>query len=205
MHEEITLLEMPAISAEEYLDMEARSPVKHEFNNGKLLEMAGGDYYHNKIKFEIAFLLEQLFRASRLELEVLDSDMKTWFTSLGKFVYPDVTVIAKPPQFYVAENGKIRRDAIVNPLLIIEVLSDDTRSYDKGEKFDYYCTLSSFREYLLVEPEKTWAKTIYLEDPANGLQRVTTYTDLSDSIFLHSLGYEIRLADIYRVLEGLNA
>ena len=205
MHEEITLLEMPAISAEEYLDMEARSPVKHEFDNGKLLEMAGGDYYHNKIKFEIAFLLEQLFRASRLELEVLDSDMKTWFTSLGKFVYPDVTVIAKPPQFYVAENGKIRRDAIVNPLLIIEVLSDDTRSYDKGEKFDYYCTLSSFREYLLVEPEKIWAKTIYLEDPANGLQRVTTYTDLSDSIFLHSLGCEIRLADIYRVLEGLNA
>lgn len=204
MHEETTLLEAPTISADEYLDLEARSPVKHEFNNGKLLEMAGGDYYHNKIKFEIAFLLEQMFRASRQELEVLDSDMKTWFPSLGKFVYPDVTVIAKPPQFYVAENGKLRRDAIVNPLLVVEVLSEDTRSYDKGEKFDCYCTLGSFREYLLVEPEKTWVKTIYLEDPANGLHRVTTYTDPAASVFLHSLGCEIRLADIYRVLEGLH-
>ncbi len=205
MHEEVTLLEVPTISAEDYLDMEARSPVKNEFDNGKLLEMAGGDYYHNKVKFDIAFLLEQIFRASRPDLEVLDSDMKTWFTSIGKFVYPDATVIVRPPQFYVAESGKIRRDAIVNPVLIVEVLSDDTRNYDKGEKFDYYCTLPSFREYLLVEPEKAWVKTIYLEDPANGLQRVTTYSDLSESVVLHSIGCEIRLADIYRVLEGLTA
>lgn len=165
MHEEITLSETPVLTAEAYLDAEARSPVKHEFDNGKLIEMAGGDYFHNKIKFEIALLLEQFFRASNKKFEMLDSDMKTWFASLVKFVYPDVTVIAKPPQFYVTPGGKTRRDAIANPVLIVEVLSDDTRDYDKGEKFDYYCTLESFREYLLIEPERTWAKTIYLEDP----------------------------------------
>jgi len=203
MHEEVTLLEVPTISAEDYLDMEARSPVKSEFDNGQLLEMAGGDIIHNLVKGEIYSLLKTFIESGQLPCLVLDSDMKTWFTSLGKFVYPDVTVIAKPPQFYIADNGKIRRDAITNPILVIEVLSDATRNYDKGEKFDYYCTLDSFREYLLVEPEKTWVKTIYLEDPANGLQRVTTYTDLSESIFLHSIGGEIRLADIYRVLEGL--
>jgi len=204
MHEETTLLEAPTISTDEYLDLEARSLVRHEFNNGKLLEMAGGDIIHNLVKGEIYSLLKTFVESSQLPCLVLDSDMKTWFPSLGKFVYPDVTVIAKPPQFYVAESGKLRRDAIVNPLLVVEVLSEDTRSYDKGEKFDYYCTLESFREYLLVEPEKTWAKTIYLEDAANGLHRVTTYTDPMASILLHSIGCEIRLADIYRVLEGLN-
>lgn len=203
MHEEVTLLETPVLSAEAYLDMEARSPVKHEFDNGKLIEMAGGDIAHNLVKGEIFSLLKNLVESERLPFLVLDSDMKTWFSSLGKFVYPDVTVIAKPPQFYIAPSGKIRRDAIVNPVLIVEVLSDDTRDYDKGEKFDYYCTLESFREYLLIEPEKTWAKTIYLEDPANGLQRVRIFTDLTDKIHLHTLGCDLFLTDIYQVLDGL--
>lgn len=66
---------------------------------------------------------------------VLDSAMKTWFTSLDKFVCPDVTVLGKPPQFYVAANGALHRDAIGNPVLVIEVLSKGTRDYDKGEKF----------------------------------------------------------------------
>lgn len=205
MHEEVALMESSVLTAEAYLDMEARSPVKHEFDNGKLIDMAGGDYFHNKIKFEIALLLEQFFRTSNKKFEVLDSDMKTWFPSLGKFVYPDITVIAKPPQFYVAENGKERHDAIVNPVLVVEVLSDDTRDYDKGEKFDYYCSLETFREYLLVEPEKTWAKTIFLEDPASGLQRVKTFTAAADKIHLHTVGCDLLLSDIYQVLKDLTS
>ncbi|HRI59467.1 MAG TPA: Uma2 family endonuclease [Saprospiraceae bacterium] len=203
MHEEIIIQEAPVVTVGEYLDMEARSAVKHEFDNGKLIEMAGGDIAHNLVKGEIFSLLKIFIESARLPFLVLDSDMKTWFPSLGKFVYPDVTVIAKPPQFYIAENGKVRRDAIVNPTLIVEVLSEDTRDYDKGEKFDYYCTLESFREYVLVEPEKTWIKTVYLEDPANGLQRVKTFTDPEAILSLQSIGCDIRVADIYKVLEGL--
>lgn len=205
MHEEMALLDMPTLTAEEYLDTEARAAQKHEFDNGNLTEMAGGDITHNLIKGEIFSLLKQLIEANQLPFWVLDSDMKTWFPALDKFVYPDVTVISKPPQFYVAPSGKVRRDAIVNPVLIVEVLSDETRDYDKGNKFDGYCTLPSFREYLLVEPGKTWAKTIFLEDPANGLLRVKTYTDLGDRVQLHSIGCDLALTDIYRVLEELDA
>jgi Uma2 family endonuclease len=203
MHEEIALLDMPTMTAEEYLDAEARASEKHEFDNGNLIEMAGGDITHNLIKGEIFSLLKQLIEANQLPFWVLDSDMKTWFPALDKFVYPDITVMSKPPQFYVAPNGKVRRDAIVNPVLIVEVLSHETRDYDKGNKFDGYCTLPTFREYLLVEPDKTWAKTIFLEDPANGLQRVKTYTDRADRVHLHSIGCDLALADVYRVLEEL--
>lgn len=205
MHEEIVLLETPVMTPEEYLDSEARASEKHEYHHGNLINMAGGDYFHNKLKFEIALLLEQLFRAANKPYEVLDSDMKTWFPALDKFVYPDVTIISKPPQFYVAPGGKVRRDAIVNPLLIVEVLSDETRDYDKGNKFDSYCTLPSFREYLLVEPGKIWVKTIFLEDPANGLHRVNIHTDRTDRIHLHSIGFDLALADFYRVLDELPA
>ncbi len=192
------------LRAEEILDAELHSEVKHEFINGKLTEMAGGSYLHNKIKFEIALLLEMFFRSSGKPFEVLDSDMKTWIEAIDKYHYPDITVIATPPQFYVTPEGTVRRDAITNPVLLVEVLSDETRSFDKGEKFEHYCALPSFREYLLVEPEKHWMKTIYLENPEAGLQRVTTVTDPEASIFLHSIGYELRLADVYKVLKTLN-
>ncbi len=203
MHEEIALLETPVMTAEEYLNAEARASEKHEYNNGNLTDIAGGDILHNLIKGEIFSLLKQIIEANRLPFWVLDSDMKTWFPALDKFVYPDVTIISKPPQFYVAPGGKVRRDAIVSPVLIVEVLWEETRDYDKGNKFDGYCTLPTFREYLLVEPEKTWAKTIFLEDPANGLQRVKIHTDLADRVHLHSIGCDLALADIYRVLEEL--
>jgi len=203
MHEEITILEPPVMSAEEYLNAEARASEKHEYDHGNLTNMAGGDILHNLIKGEIFSLLKQIIEANHLPFWVLDSDMKAWFPALDKFVYPDVTIISKPPQFYVAPGGKVRRDAIVNPVLIVEVLSDETRDYDKGNKFDSYCTLPTFREYLLVEPEKTWVKTIYLEDPAGGLQRIKTHTDRTDRVHLHSIGCDLALADIYRVLDEL--
>lgn len=188
---------------EQYLEMEQASDVKHEFHNGKQIAMAGGNYLHNRIKFEIAMLLELFFRSTGKQFEVLDSDMKTRIEASNTFCYPDVTVIALPPEFYATPAGKLRRDIITNPLLVVEVLSDDTRSKDKGEKFEQYCTIPTFREYLLVEPEQVWAKTVYLEDPAAGLMRVKTETNRDASIFLQSIDCELKLDDIYKALKGV--
>jgi Uma2 family endonuclease len=203
MHEETALLESPVLSAVGYLDAEAHSKSKHEYHNGKLIEMAGADYYHNKIKLELALLIERFLRASNLPFETLDSDMKTWFPAKNKFVYPDLTVLQKPPQFFVTENGHVRRDALVNPMLIVEVLSPETAGYDKGEKFELYCSLDSFREYVLVEPETPWVKTIFIEDAANGIHRVKTVTDPNESFYLHTIGCSIVLGDLYKALEGI--
>ncbi len=200
-----TLAEKGYLTIEQYLELEQASDVKHEFHNGKQVTMAGGNYLHNKIKFEIAMLLELFFRSTGKQFEILDSDMKTRIEATNKFCYSDVTVIALPPEFYTTPAGKLRRDIITNPLLVVEVLSDDTRSKDKGEKFEQYCTIPTFREYLLVEPEQVWAKTVYLEDPAAGLMRVKTETNLEASIFLQSIGCELKLADIYKVLKSVNS
>lgn len=189
--------------AEDYLDAELRATEKHEFHKGKQTTMAGGDYFHNKIKFEIAMWLERFFRENGLDFEVLNSDMKTWLADDNRFVYPDVTVLSLPPAFFISETGQIRRDAITNPVLIVEVLSDETRQYDKSEKWERYCTLPSFREYLLVEPGFAWAKSIYLENPEEGIQRVQTATALEDSLVLHSLGCTLPLKDIYQVVQKL--
>ncbi len=203
MQEIFEVAEDVAISPEALLDAELRSEVKHEFQNGKLIKMSGGLIEHNLIKGGIYSLLKAYIESLNLPFLVLDSDMKTWIEAYDIWHYPDVTVLAKPPQFYVTPKGKTRRDAIINPLLLVEVLSDKTRSFDQGEKFNDYCTLPSFREYLLVEPEKIWVKSIFLENPAAGIQRVKTETRLDASIYLHSLGCELRLADIYQALEWL--
>lgn len=189
--------------AEDYLDAELRALEKHEFHNGKRTVMAGGDYFYNKIKFEIAMWLERYFRENGLPFEVLDSDMKTWFASDNRFVYPDVTVVSLPPAFFVAETGQVHRDAITNPVLVVEVLSDETRLYDESEKFERYCSLPSFREYLLVEPGFAWVKSIFIEDPAEGIQRVQVATSLDSAITLHSLGCTLPLKDIYHVVQKL--
>lgn len=191
------------MTATEFLDAELQALEKHEFADGKQTTMAGGDYFHNKVKFEIAMWLEQLFRVNGMNFEVLDSDTKTWFPTENRFVYPDITVVASPPQFFVTAAGAVRRDAIVNPTLIVEVLSDETRAYDLGEKFDRYCTLPSFREYLLVEPGFAWAKTIYIENPEEGIQRVKTARGLDASVTLQSLQCELPLAEVYKMVRKL--
>ena len=203
MHEETALLESPVLSAVGYLDAEAHSKSKHEYHNGKLIEMAGADIYHNLIKGGFFTSLQNWITAQQLPFLVLDSDMKTWFPAKNKFVYPDLTVLQKPPQFFVTENGHVRRDALVNPMLIVEVLSPETAGYDKGEKFELYCSLDSFREYVLVEPETPWVKTIFIEDPANGIHRVKTVTDPNESFYLHTIGCSIVLGDLYKALEGI--
>ena len=133
----------------------------------------------------------------------LDSDTKTRLEAFNKFVYPDVTVPDGNPEYYVTPAGKVRRDTITNPLLIVEVLSEGTRHYDKGHKFDQYMTIPSFREYVLIEPEMPWVRVAWLADPATGLWQMQTETDPAKSVHLHTLGLDLRLADLYRRVGAL--
>ncbi len=187
----------------EYLAREDAAAVQHEFNNGTITEMAGGIIPHNAVKARFCSLLDRVIEHPSIPHVVLNSDTKVRIERTNSFVYPDVTVSDEMPEYYTTPDSKLRRDTITNPLLIVEVLSESTRDHDKGGKFDDYCTIPGFREYILIEPEAVWVKSYFLQEPEWGLWKIQTLTELTDTLTLHALQVDIKLADIYAVLEKL--
>lgn len=186
-----------------YLEMEDASEVRHEFHNGTLKEMAGGILPHNVVKGEAFTFVNLAIRAANIPNMALNSDTKVRIEAFNRFVYPDVTISDGTPEYYATPEGKVRRDIITNPLVVIEVLSEDTRPFDKGEKFELYSSVPGFREYILIEPETTWVKSLYLQDPANNLWRHDILTDQTATLTVHSLGIGIPLEELYKALEKL--
>lgn len=158
---------------------------------------------HNAIKLRLAAKLDLYVESQDLPHMVLNSDTKVRIESDNRFLYPDVTISNGTPVYYTTPEGRIRRDIIINPLVIVEVLSEDTRYYDKGEKFDLYCSIPGFQEYILIEPEEVWVKSMFLQDPAEDLWKREVFTDKTARLPIRSLGWEIPLAEVYAALEKL--
>ncbi|MEQ1744790.1 MAG: Uma2 family endonuclease [Saprospiraceae bacterium] len=187
----------------DYLDLEDASAVRHEFHNGNLLEMAGGILPHNVVKLRIGGMLDLLLSQHNMPHVACNSDTKVRIEAENRFVYPDLTITYGQPAYYRTPDGAVRRDIVVNPLVIVEVLSEDTRAFDKSEKFDLYSTIPGFREYILIEPEATWVKSYFLQDPDHDLWHISTLTDRNASLPVQALGIEISLTELYGVLEKL--
>ena len=178
-------------SFEEYLKKEEKSVSKHEFLNGIIRPMAGGTLKHNKIALQVGAALLDLINESNQNLDVCNSDMKIFIPSANHGVYPDAVVVCEVPEYW---NG--RNDVILNPLLIVEVLSSSTEKYDRTDKFMEYKTIPSFKEYVLIKQDSPYVESMYREEPS--LWRETIVTDLDESIFLASIGGAIALKKIYR-------
>ena len=117
-------------------------------------------------------------------------DLKVWIPRTQRFLYPDVMVIAEQPAYY--EN---RKDAITNPMMIVEVLSKSTQDYDKGTKFEYYRSLPTFKEYLLISQ---YEHLIEQYTKISDYEWRISYQKNSDAIIkLVSFPFEISMADIY--------
>jgi Uma2 family endonuclease len=178
---------------EEYLNLEETSEVKHEFHNGKRIEMPGGKLNHNAISMNIGFVLIQAIDTAQKNCLVLSSDMKIYIPAANRGVYPDTAVLCETPQFY-----NNRQDMLLNPLLIVEVLSESTEGYDRGEKFNYYSTLPSFREYVLVSQDKPQIEVLYLQNPAENLWKHARAEGLEAEVQLYSLDCKIALKEVYK-------
>ncbi len=187
----------------EYLAAEGTAETRHEFQNGNIIAMAGGTLAHNAVKLRIAGKLDQYVEEKNLPHMVLNSDTKVRIESANRFLYPDVTISDGTPEYYTTPEGQIRRDIIINPLAIVEVLSEDTCNYEKGEKFELYSSVPGFQEYILIEPEEVWARSMFLQDPAQNLWKHEIFTGKDAKLPIRSLGLELALAEIYAVLEKL--
>jgi Uma2 family endonuclease len=177
-------------SIAEYFDLEAKSEEKLEFHNGKIIEMAGASYNHNKI---VANIIIELGKAldERDECSVLPSDIKIHIPRIRQFVYPDAVVICEEPIFYEKRN-----DTILNPLLIVEVSSGSTEDYDRQGKFFKYRMIPSFKEYVLIAQDESFVSSFYHQDEKTWIEE--NVEDVEKTIHFPSLNIDIALKKIYK-------
>ncbi len=183
---------------EEYFALEEQSVQKLEFHNGKITQMAGGTIPHNTIKKNIIVALENWIIDNDLDYLVLDSDTKVRIEKHNKFVYPDAILICEQPKYY-----KNRKDAIVNPVLIVEVLSNGTKKYDEEDKFKLYRTIPSFKEYLLVTQHKPQVISYFHENKAKNLWKITEAEGIEDAMQLNAVNFSLPLKAVYRRIPQL--
>lgn len=181
------------ISEEDYLTMEKVSPVKHEYFDGEIFQMAGASERHNNIAGNIYG--ELYVQMKKRPCKVYQNDMRLYMEKEGIYVYPDVMVVCGKPEIKKYKS----LDNILNPVLIVEVLSDSTADYDKGAKFEQYRTIESFKEYLLVSQD-TKQITRYTKQ-ADGSWVLMDFIGEKTEIELSSIECTLMMEDIYDKVE----
>jgi Uma2 family endonuclease len=174
------------LTPEEYLQMEEQSPVKHEYINGQINAIAGASDPHVTIALNLATLLRSHVRGSGCRVYI--SDMKASIESLNRFYYPDVMVTCDPRD---QETSAYKRF----PTLIVEVLSNSTEAFDRGDKFIDYQELESLREYVLINTKRQRVECFRRND--EGLWVLQSYTPEHTSFRLNSVEFEGTLEALY--------
>ena len=180
----------------EYVEREELSVVKHEFHGGKIIESVKKTPKQAQIAGNFGtFLNICLFKKTETFI-AYGSDAEIYIPDLDKSLYADVSAVADAPILF----GHFKT-LITNPLLIVEVLSDGTKDYDRHLKFDYYQKISTFKEYVLVHQDQAKVETYYCKNGKRNVWNYTFATGLTESIKLQSVGCTLRLKDIYRNVE----
>ncbi|HRJ15869.1 MAG TPA: Uma2 family endonuclease [Saprospiraceae bacterium] len=180
-------------SVAEYLLLERRTGERYEFYNGKIRRMAGGTIAHNRITRNIIIKLGQLID-EKGNMEIFASDQKIYLPKYGWYVYPDAVVVAGVPI-----ESEEEASAIINPILIFEVLSPSTMDYDRNRKFLEYQSLPSFQEYVLVRQDAPEALLAFREEP--DLWRSSETAGMDADIVLRSIGASLPMKDVYAKVE----
>jgi Uma2 family endonuclease len=176
------------LSQEEYLEAERNAEQKHELINGKIFTMAGASLNHNQI---VANVLSEIhFFLKRKPCRVFPSDLRVAVASVNSFMYPDVTIVCDKPELLDE-----KFDTILNPSVVIEVLSPSTESHDRGTKFFNYQQIPSLKEYILVSSTAIHIHVITKKD--DGLWKFETITDISASLSINTISQQILLSDVY--------
>ena len=175
------------LSAEAYLQQEEKAAVRHEFINGKLYEMSGGTRFHEKVISNLVIILGLLLRDKGYD--VFAQGLR-FSTGIQRYYYPDIVVTNE-----VFTDIRFSQ----NPVLLAEVLSPSTRSYDTVDKFIDYRSISSLEYYLLVEPDY-WHVTLNYKTP-EGEWMAEVFNKKTLVINLPKLGIQLPLQDIYFGLE----
>ena len=176
------------ISVEEYLAMERESEEKHEYLNGEIFAMGGASPNHGLI---VATVVTQfIIQLKKRPCTVYPTDLRVKVSETRLYTYPDVVVVSGEPRF-----DDQMKDTLTNPTLIVEVLSESTSDYDRGDKFAHYRSLPSFMEYVLIAQNTPHIEN-FLRQP-NNRWLMSDASRTEDTIELVSISCTLSLADVY--------
>ena len=182
----------PYLTTAEYLEIERQSEIKHEYFAGEMFAMSGASEEHILIVGNIHAGIHQQLKGR--PCKVYASDMRVKVDATGLYTYPDVVAVCGKAEF---EDDEV--DTLLNPMLVVEVLSDSTEAYDRGKKFEHYRSVPSVCEYLLIAQDRYHAERyVRLDD---GRWALSEFQGLEGEIELSSIGCTISLADIYDKVE----
>ncbi len=177
-----------AMTEAEYLKFERTSEVKHEFFAGEVLAMTGASEAHNLICANLITTLKNQLRSQ--PCKVYPSDMRVKIEATGLYTYPDISVVCGDAQFADEEF-----DTLINPMVIIEVLSPSSERYDRGKKFQQYRDLPSLQEYVLVAQDDSHIERFRLQK--SGIWEFTDVEGQEASLELTSIGCTLALVEVY--------
>ncbi len=181
------VLQQPHYSAEEYLSLERSATIKSEFHDGQIFAMTGASRAHNLITINIARELSQQLKSRPCEAYV--NDMRVKAAKARSYHYPDIAVVCGTPEF---EDAHV--DTLLNPTLLIEVLSPSTEAYDRGGKFAHYRKIESLREYLLVMQDQPSIERYLRQGEVWVLSEAL---GLEASVLLESIDCQLSLLEVY--------
>jgi len=179
---------------EEYLELEKESDLKHEYYRGEIFAMSGPKVQHNIIAGNIFGDLKNKLKGSRCR--PFSSDQRIHIPSNTLFTYPDISVVCG--EINTLNNDKWN---ILNPCVLIEILSPSTRSYDRGETFWFYRAIQTLKEYVIVDSENIQLEIFRVNE--RGHWELEEYTNTRDKLFIKTIDVYIELTEIYEGTELL--
>jgi len=175
------------LTEEQYLQIERQAETKSEFHDGQMYAMAGASPNHALLTASISALLHRQVPPG---WRVFSSDLRIKVAKVGLYTYPDCSVVCGDLQF----SGD-QQDVVVNPVLLVEVLSPSTEGYDRGKKSELYRTIDSFREYLIVHQDAQHVEHYSKQDDGSWLLR--EHVSAGGAVAIARLNVQILLADLY--------
>lgn len=184
-------------SIKEYLAHEADTSTKHEFERGEILAMTGGSINHGILCGNAYNEIRKHIEQSGKECSTFGSEIRIHIDAMDSIVYPDAMVICEE----MATSDK-DPDAVINPILVVEVLSKSTESYDRGDKFYKYRQLPSIQEYVLISQDKPVVETFFRKE--THIWEIARFVGLEKMIYLKSLAIHFPMANLYHSVNLTN-
>jgi len=177
---------------EEYLALERSCEAKHEYYNGEIFAMGGATKQHVSIMTNLVYELQSQLRDG--PCQVYSTDLRVRVAPTGLYTYPGVILLCDEPRF-----NDEQQDTLLNPGLIIEVLSESTKDYDRGGKFELYRTIDSFVEYLLIAQDRPHVEHHTRQPDGSWILHETN--NLENTIQFKSVPCSLRLSEIYNKID----